>query len=668
MSGKYLYMQLERECRQKVEEGNSSYRNVLTALRNIKKFNQAENTLFLLDDENLATLMEDITAALKKAKKKPPSIRSARSNLNKLAELARSIASADNMPTPLGDIKRLPCGESIKAAFKSRWPDLSLRQAILKVSNASSGLPTLRQLENWCYNGVQPSSDRRAALTELEVFLGLEDGELRQKAAPDIKKVREGRKKKKGLNTTKSASFELPDHVLSQWDALVKFYVGGLIPATVPVAQEDDPYRDVKLSGTGTWTEKTNHRTGKKTCNTALNYLDCVRSYFKWLHTQHDVPVDELDLSLLLQDKLIEQFKVYRVECGEGLSRVEHLAALIVKCGKDFSGYLYRYHVPVKRVTHDSLMIKAQYPNGLPVYKSHQEWAVAQPRIIHNISETKREAKTFRKAAVESGDTVQVGGKSNVSWIIGHSQGVVHAVEEDLWRIIKRIELMACWASHVDDRVMLQGVAAWLALELVTPLRIENTVSLQYAENPYLKTSKLRQGTFWLDSAGDYRIFYPKGSLKNRRGRNIESVDATVPKGTPNHAVIERYLECRKEGLSYFKKETDDLFFMTQPKYFGSPQNPNSLAGTITNYTYFAAREEFGEVGCKIRDIEFGINPQSMRHIVAQYLLAIYPSDYPLVAHVLMDRVETVMGEYGSNNHVTQRGRMEQLHRSKANA
>lgn len=644
MSTELLFQQLERECR---SNGN---RNVLTALKSIKKYGVVTDVKALFDDEKLILLKNKISREMKVAGKKESTISSVRSNLVKLVSLARKVAKPDTLPKTLETktLKELSFGNALKEAFSHAYPQKSVHFCAKEIDKAlkyTDYAVKKGTLLDWIYRDITPKHTSLKSVHAIEALLNISDGALSNKVKlVPVKTIHKGTKPQCVL-------FDFPEKLAEQIDDMMTFYKSGDIPACRPVSLAAGD-ANMLLQGGSKWKTKKCHKQGIEISQTETGYRNTLKHFFSWLTHEHKVPLESLDLSILFYDKLYPHYLTYLSKNNRGLTQVDDLIKYTLAGMRDGSRYLARYHIPTASIEHDSPLIRAQYPDGLPAYKSYEEWAKVQQTIITNLDFVARDATKKFNRQKSSGTKEQTGGKSNIKWMLSYDKGVVGAVDDVLWPTIEYLG-MNLGGNNLSNN----QVAAWLALELVTPLRITNTLELQLIDDKHVDVARLFQPTCWFDIKGDFRVFVPLQLIKNGSEEiltSLDDVDVKIPKGNKYFKLIKQYINSRSAALKQ-KNIKSEFLFCGVSDHLGEPMLRKGFGTKIKNVTYQTFIHILGETKCKELGITQGLNPHSLRHIVAQYLLELYIGDYALVAHVLMDSVETIIKEYGSNNHANQR-------------
>ena len=654
MSNELLFSRLNNECQVRTAAGAKSYRNVRTALNSFKKFGHGLTLDSLYEKEELESLKIKIANAMQAKGKSKATIHSVRSNLSRLSELAKEVAPKNQQPMSFDTkgFKTLSFGEALRKTLEYNYPDKTVTDCSLEIHRLLKDTPfavSQWTVRTWIHMKSTPSSPMLDKVKAIEELLGVTDGALSSKVSlPPMRKKNPPKRKFQ-------ETIELPKHLEDQLRDLARFYTHSEIPAERETLF-DDEIGDMILVGGSKWRTRIDPVSNKEYSPTNLTFVRNCTSYFSWLHLNHGIPKEELDLSLLFYDKLFLHYLIHTEKQGGGVHKVTKLIDAVVSGMSHDNRYLTRYHVPSKAISHNSKLIKAQYKKGLPVYDNYVDWVKVRPVILNNLKKTAKDGDAKYEDKLAKGDTKKIGGKSNIGWILKHEKGVRHVVENELWSIVNYLGRPLNSATFNIEH---NRVAAWLALELVTPLRIGNTLEIKLIDNRYVDTDTVFESTSWLDAKGNFRVYVPQVLLKNWTNQTNESIDITIPKRSKHFKIIKTYLESRDNLLKKRGVESEYLFGGILGEKTGQPVAIGSLGNSISMMTHQAMLHLFGKDDCANRNITSGINPHAMRHIVAQYLLELHPNDYALAAHALMDSVDTIIKEYGSNNHTQQRTRLE---------
>jgi len=234
-------------------------------------------------------------------------------------------------------------------------------------------------------------------------------------------------------------------------------------------------------------------------------------------------------------------------------------------------------------------------------------------------------------------------GKKNVAFILSRDNETQVAMIND---ILDKILFLACSYPPTTSQ-SLQNHATLAMYHIGVfgcPLRCENFSSLKWLgdileENEYKITNSKNIASIYKIN-GSYKLFVPKGLLKNRYNKNVEDIAICIDYAKSS---IVKYLEIRSIFLSHSNINSE--FFLINSSD-GNQLKRSYITNNFTKHTLRAIRNLYPEMGHI-----HGINPHAMRHLCASLYLAMNPKDYTGLATLLMDSLETVLREYAKNDH-----------------
>lgn len=672
-----LVEKLESECRKAIAgisllgSNKKEGQGMLTALKYAKSKEIVESLQEPLQTEAICDQYKTHLIELGRAS---GTVRSNMTLMRRLCEVAVKISQYD---ATLPDLSSLSLKEAIRTALSCRYPsDMTQKQQITMTATvmeliaktddypqergnkvADTSTKEGRQyflyskIKQWISYDKQPQATQKTLLSVLEKALAIDDQKdvLVDKASLcksiATSKIAETNLQKQADLTqleienkileSQYDDFELPAHVVEQFDALIKYRITGKPPSLGKASFKMTKKEAVTLER-AKWDVKVDG-----TCSTGDLYVNSAKGYMRFLHCYHGVPLDDLDLSLLLQDELLSLYVEYMFDKGVYVSPL-HLARYTAALAKPVIGYLSRYHVPKKTISYKSEAIDDIVSfEGIHEFKDLDSWQ-SYCVTLH---------RQLRQIATKTSDNYDAkDGKRRIFWMTKHKDGIEAAIK-DLW---KAIDSLMYQADHSTiPRVRYSGAlaAAWFALELRTPLRLGNTTELRYLPKPPLH-DVVKEPAFWLDTeSGDFRVHVPRRYLKNRRasGKEIVDVQAGIKKGSRIHDTLEKYLAVRADFLKSKQVESEFLFFQHgKQELYGNQIKVTNFSNFILRKSESAFRTCLDVIGLNITE---GINAHAMRHLVAQRILTKEPNNYRKAATALMDTVATIISVYGDNVH-----------------
>ena len=716
--GNSLVSVLDAELRTQMQLGKGSLRNQLTALNRIQSCFGAAACDALVTLEGAEALRDRLTEVLRAEGKSDATIRSARSELMKLAKTTRSLftrnvpreaqAGDDGQPSQDGqgttpvvgaddlrermaalNLKKLTYGQAVELALQEFYRDVTLagktgpelsksalaenlKQRSNGVISAARVMRALREKDEAPQNVTEPLLQTTELL---ERFLLLPQGALLSRVPMESV---EPETKYQQAERYALLPEELPPHLEQQWSALVDFYANGYAPLTQPVFGKEA--MKARPAGAATWGRK--DVDGEATNPSAGRYLNAIRAFFGWLHRECGVALDDLDLSIIAHKGLYGLFHRFLEERGIGYSVLGDIYILTAKIYKEPNSYGSLYLVP-KPFNHASPLLRQLYPFGLPQYDSLAEWEADRAVLMADVKAARDEWEAFVGARKENNETVEIGGDSNIDWVLESEGGVEHAVETHFLGIIRKLfaeskDVARNGAVRADSCLI---SALFYCLLFVRPLRVSNYATMLLLDAPCTNVGRLTKESCWLDKGGDFNVYIPKHRLKNKRGGEVEAIHFTINKRDPFYPIVKAWIKRRAEILSEVGSEdTKELLVGTTAKGRGRKMytintDKGSQTATVqvatrfmSKYFYSAALDLYGREKAQELGIERGINPHAMRHVMAHYLLEKTSYDYQFVAHILMDGVEQVIKTYGKNKHVRQAQKYDRIRAEQAEA
>lgn len=224
---------------------------------------------------------------------------------------------------------------------------------------------------------------------------------------------------------------------------------------------------------------------------------------------------------------------------------------------------------------------------------------------------------------------------------------------KSLLRLVKELEAAAPPPAHARDyRAWIRDVVM-VKLLVSNPLRVSHFSIMTYRPDG--------SGNLYRTETGAWRMRFKASDFKNEKGAAHEDYDVAVEPSV--HPWIQRYLsEARPyaidadqsdylflpfvrgprsedEGVTWNRKDQTQLKPATALQAHGLVPAGNWISDNIA--------KRVNAITAFYLPDSMGFGPQVFRHIIATDHLKRHPRDYLTVAHLLHDKIETVLKEYG---------------------
>ncbi len=209
--------------------------------------------------------------------------------------------------------------------------------------------------------------------------------------------------------------------------------------------------------------------------------------------------------------------------------------------------------------------------------------------------------------------------------LMGVVDGIIqaHAAARPVGRLKQGHSGAYFLAVWVRDQLLLRMLAS-------NPLRNRNFREMRYLEKP---TSD-DLGNLYRDANGGWRLRFQPFEMKNEKGAASELYDVPVPADL--WPLVDSYI-LKARPILMDGKTTDAVFLNRN----GKPFKVAGLSAVVKTLT--------GRYLQGMPDV-YGFATHAFRHIIATAWLRAHPEDYLTVAHILHDKLQTVLDNYA---HVT---------------
>lgn len=212
-------------------------------------------------------------------------------------------------------------------------------------------------------------------------------------------------------------------------------------------------------------------------------------------------------------------------------------------------------------------------------------------------------------------------GKKNAPWFFGAG-----TTAERGWKfllnIIENLKLNVIRAGENEWANGYLLSAVWLMMEAELPLRVDNTKVIVLGTKDDIQPNLAKKLATFYRKDDQWHLFLPKSLLKNSTGRHVEDI-----------------------VWSYNQINNQWFDMLTSKIKRGERLFGNRIDGTVRGRTRHILSQLHPDQNYP------GMNPHVMRHIVATYRINVLNQSATKVASVLMDKPETVLATYFSNDH-----------------
>jgi hypothetical protein len=353
-----------------------------------------------------------------------------------------------------------------------------------------------------------------------------------------------------------------------------------------------------------------------------------VRVYYRYLRDDVNLIDNEINLSKLMDSKLLRDYISSRAKDGKYSSTIGFLKRL----GGFFklqTSYFARYHV---------------LPDFIPENKNEIERkkALWGEYLIDKNGQIGRWIKQLKKKHK------RLDGKRNVAFIfddwakLDDMRELLLAQTNNGFTYVKR---------HLFSTYTYSEAAMLLKAGLENPLRCSNWTDLKLLNEEPEILSSIDFPALFCRSDGRYHLRVPATHLKNgipddtdndlrlsaRGGHTIDYVFSVSAS-----ADIKRHLAVRQEFLDFEGAKSD--YLCLKENY--EKTTASGFSSRLVRTTNRVMRTLWTD-----KDYRYGINPHSLRHLSAMLILKKCPGRFDLVATALQDSLDMAQKTYGGNDH-----------------
>jgi len=356
-------------------------------------------------------------------------------------------------------------------------------------------------------------------------------------------------------------------------------------------------------------------RTSEEIFKSEQNRNEQFSFFFNSLKNLYHDATDMISISDLLNDKALEEMTDLSI--GDEISKNTAIEVLrIAQSECEINSYLSQY-----------------YPDTSN-YQSFEDWN-------NYIEYLKLRIKQLIKSIEDVNP--EKNGTKNIEFILRKdhiSQLNIH--KEILLSMIKKA---ATYPISSRSSMYSYATAAFYQISIFgCPLRCDNFCSLKWLgeidENKEHQITNDKKNAYIYRINNEYRIYVPKGMLKNRANKEITDISRSVEYASET---ISKYLDARSTYLNT-NQATSEYFFIDSVRCGRIQRRP--MSNLFSSHTLRAIQNLYPEMN----HIN-GINPHAMRNLCATLYLATHSQDFTGLSTLLMDSLETVLKIYAKNDH-----------------
>ncbi|MDH5572622.1 MAG: hypothetical protein OEY89_12725, partial [Gammaproteobacteria bacterium] len=402
---------------------------------------------------------------------------------------------------------------------------------------------------------------------------------------------------------------EIPENIKRQLDEYILFRTKGILPDRDIVFKKDNKidktFRRMP-KGARQWSLDINEHS-----ETAANFTTKFQSFFNYIAHKKKNRIKDIDISILFD---IDIMNSYVSDC---IKREVYSSALnflkLIKFEFRIKSYLSRYHAPINSLS---------------------KWKEEIKEIEDNTNECIDDITSIKRIGID--------GKRNIEFILTDSTRI--EMIQDIQKGLDRLTSLNTYGNYLCWCKQRSAFIFKIATEGMCPLRIKNFINLKWlGESTWsIVNNKKESGLYYDTDNHCYSICIPKIALKNRGGKQIDGIHRKLPitfnSYIDNMLVIREKYMTTKHGIKAASKFGNDSLLLL---------NPKNKDTSFSNHTLKVIQNLWPE-----KNILTGINPHSLRHLVASIYLMHNPENYTALATLLNDKLETVINVYAKRDDI----------------
>ncbi len=533
--------------------------------------------------------------------------------------------------TSMFDIDTLP------ADFSAALTEAMRRRELTTGEVARASGISLITLRTWETGAHTPQGESLTAIAGLEDALGVPRGMLLSRLGMRAMTWHSSRSKRRELPVAQTKFGKRMSKLVASKLRYIAWPHGQLKNQWKSVvAYKTNAFRDGAVPG-NTWRLKPTEQTGGQISNASvLDDQVCasadaawgyIGSYLGWLSLPEPegggIPSERVNtLAWLLRDDKILAYLAWRQRRAgvvhRGLTQVLNYACMLLR---PESGWLW---------INDSL-IHTLEPADNPIQARPDADLAERQRLWR--TECARVWAVFRDRAKKLSAKGVMGrsrdSTESIAAILAESRPLRPVME-----MIATLERSPPPPSAAANRATWLRDIVLLKMLVSNPLRAHHFSIMTYRRD--------NTGNLYRTSTGEWRLRYKAADFKNEKHAAHADYDAGVPGFLWKD--IERYLE---EGRPYLLEAAHCDYVMLRSRC--GPNNPDAPGTPCRRGMWFS-----GGIEVRIKELTLLLRPgypafrtHAFRHIVATDYLKRHPGAFLNVAHLLHDKLATVMADYG---------------------
>ena len=529
------------------------------------------------------------------------------------------------------------CVDSLPADFSAALVEAMRRKGFTTGEVARAAAINIQTLRAWENGSHLPKGERMNSIERLEDVLHIPRGILLKRLGMRAMTWHASRVKRRELPVTRTKFGERMSRLVKTKLRYILWPEGQLHTQwQAVIAYKTDAFRDDAKPG-NSWRMKSLGVSGARlntasvldnqVCASADAAWGFLGSYLGWLRLpEHDgggIPLERVKtLAWLLRDDKVLKYLAWRQRRSgvvhKGLLQVLNTACMLLR---PQSGWLWR----------NSSLIHTLRPEDIPIVVG----ADMPPNEIVSVwqNECARVHAVFLARAK----------KLSARGILSYSRDAtepIAAILADARPLRVAIEMIATLERSPPPLSATLSCAVWLRdivllkLLVSNPLRVSHFSIMTYRRD--------NTGNIYKTTSGEWRLRFEAATFKNEKHAAQKDYDAGVPRFLWDD--IERYIA---EGRPNLLDVTTSEYFLLRSRAGPDKRDAQEMLSRSGMWVSEGISVRVKELTLLLRPGCPAFRTHAFRHIVATDYLKRHPGAYLNVAHLLHDKLATVMQVYG---------------------